>query len=88
MLEEAGPVVRVVAIRALEHLLGVRVNVSDACKYLANTRRDSRFSVLSLILCRFFAVNSKFLTFDECTVHHRKLRLSLLLGFTWGLSHR
>ena len=88
VLEEAGPMVRVVAVGPLEHFLGVRVNVADACEHLANTRGDSRFSVLSLIYRRIFAVNSKCLTFDECAVHHRKLRLRLILGFTRRFKHR
>ena len=56
VLEEAGPVVGVVAIRTLEHLLGVRVNVPDACEHLTNVRCSSRYLLCSTIGRYFFAI--------------------------------
>ena len=38
VLEKAGPVVGVVAVGPLEHLLGIRVNVADACEHLTKVR--------------------------------------------------
>ena len=44
MLEEAGPVVGIVVIRALEHLLGIRVDVADTQKHVSNKQDTSQCS--------------------------------------------
>ena len=57
VLEEARPMVRVVAVGPLEHLLGIRVNVADAREHVANRQGTSRYSFCSRNTRYVFAVD-------------------------------